>query len=293
MNVYQEGAAYLERKRPFPLHGWVGVFIVLLAWPLNWLLPGNRTAYLFFPLWLGYVFTIDGLVFWRKGTSLFTRSWQHFVGLFLISAPAWWLFELINLRTQNWTYLGVDQYTPLTYFLLASLNFSTVIPAVFGSAELLSSFDFVQKMKPGPVIRDNRRTTLSFFTAGWIMLILLLLWPGYFFPFVWVSIYFIMEPINVWLGNPSLPEGTRTGDWRVVASLFFGVLLTGFFWEMWNYFAFPKWVYQVPGVNFFHIFEMPLLGYGGYLPFALELYALFHLVMGLTGQKRSNYLHFD
>jgi hypothetical protein len=26
---------------------------------------------------------------------------------------------------------------------------------------------------------------------------------------------------------------------------------------------------------------MPLLGYGGYLPFSLELFALYHLVVGL------------
>jgi hypothetical protein len=37
---------------------------------------------------------------------------------------------------------------------------------------------------------------------------------------------------------------------------------------------------------------MPLLGYGGYLPFALELHALYHLVMGLAGRRRVNYLQF-
>jgi hypothetical protein len=35
---------------------------------------------------------------------------------------------------------------------------------------------------------------------------------------------------------------------------------------------------------------MPLLGYGGYLPFALELYALYHLVVGLRGEKDSDYI---
>jgi hypothetical protein len=50
---------------------------------------------------------------------------------------------------------------------------------------------------------------------------------------------------------------------------------------MWNFYSYPKWVYRVPFVNFWHIFEMPLLGYLGYLPFALELFALYHLVIGL------------
>jgi hypothetical protein len=279
----------VEPRRLFPRQGWVGLALVLVAWPLNWLLPGMRTAWLFFPLWLGFALTVDGLVYLRKGTSLITRSWRRYVGLFLISAPAWWLFEAMNLRTQNWFYLGEEPFTPLTYFLLASLDFSTVIPAVFGMAELAGSFDFVRRAKPGLVIGDDRRTTLAFFCLGWIMLALLLAWPIYFFPFVWISIYFITEPLNVWLGHRSLVEGTRRGDWCAVYSLWIGVLITGFFWEMWNYFAYPKWIYSVPGVAFLHVFEMPLLGYGGYLPFALELYALYHMVMGLIGQKQTNY----
>lgn len=282
-----------EGKRQLPWQGWVGLALVLIVWPLNWMLPGLRTIWLFFPLWLGFALLVDGLVYLRKGSSLLTRSWQKYISLFLISAPTWWLFELINLRTQNWEYLGVDALSPLEYFLLASLNFSTVIPAVFGAAELFSTFGFIRRMKPGLVIRDDRRTTLAFFAAGWIMLALLLAWPLYFFPFVWVSVYFITEPVNVWLGNHSLAEGTRTGDWRKPVSLFCGVLLTGFFWEMWNYFSMPKWIYHVPWVGVLHIFEMPLLGYGGYLPFALELYALYHLVMGVFGQRQTGYVEIE
>ncbi len=73
-------------------------------------------------------------------------------------------------------------------------------------------------------------------------------------------------------------------------ALWLGVLVCGFFWEMWNYFSYPKWQYTVPGVSFLHIFEMPLLGYGGYLPFAMELHALYHLAAGLLGQKTGDYV---
>ncbi len=292
MGTAQNVADGIDRRRLLPKQGWVGIALVLVAWPLNWLLPGTRTSWLFFPLWLGFALTVDGLVYMRKGTSLLTRSWRRYVGLFLVSAPAWWLFEAINLRTQNWSYQGVDNFSSLAYFLLATLNFSTVIPAVFGMAELTGTFNFIQRMRPWLVVRDNRRTTLAFFAAGWLMLALLLAWPLYFFPFVWISVYFITEPVNVWLGHRSLSEGTRRGDWRAIVSLFIGVLITGFFWEMWNFFAYPKWVYSVPGQGFLfqHVFEMPLLGYGGYLPFALELHALYHMVMGLLGQRRTDYV---
>jgi hypothetical protein len=39
---------------------------------------------------------------------------------------------------------------------------------------------------------------------------------------------------------------------------------------MWNFHSLAKWIYAVPFVNRFHLFEMPLLGYAGYLPFGLE-----------------------
>lgn len=280
-----------NKKYKFPIHGWLGLGLVIIFWLLNWTLPGTRTHWGFFPLWLGYCLSIDGLVFRRTGTSLLTRSWRKYIGLFLVSAPVWWIFELLNVRTQNWTYIGAEIFTPLQYAFLTTLSFTTVIPAVFGSAEFFASFDFIKRItKSGPVIGTDKRTTLSFFILGWLMLALMLAWPKTFFPFIWLSIYFILEPINVWLGNRSLAQWTAKGDWRPVIALWLGVLLTAFFWEMWNYYSYPKWIYHVPWGNWLHIFEMPLLGYGGYLPFALELYALYHLVSGLFGNKTSEYV---
>jgi hypothetical protein len=281
----------IENEKPkLPLQGWLGLGLVIVFWILNWSLPGTRTNWGFFPLWLGYCLTMDGLVFCRTGTSLLTRDWRKYVGLFLVSAPVWWLFELLNLRTQNWTYLGADIFTPLQYAFWTTLSFTTVIPAVFGSAELIASFGFVKRLKRGPVIATDKRTTTVFFILGWVMLASMLLWPKIFFPFLWLSLYFILEPVNVWLGNRSLAYWTQKGDWRPVIALWLGVLLTAFFWEMWNYFSYPKWIYHVSWGNWLHIFEMPLLGYGGYLPFALELYAIYHLVIGLFGGRNSHYV---
>ena len=277
-------------KSKLPTHGWVGLSLAIVFWFLNWLLPGTRTHWGFFPMWLGYCLAIDGLVLWRTSTSLLTRSWQKYVGLFLISSPVWWLFELLNLRTQNWIYIGTDLFTPAQYAFWTTLSFSTVIPAVFGSAELVASFGFLQRLKPGPVLGADKRTTSTFFFLGWAMLVLMLAWPKIFFPFLWLSLYFILEPVNVRMGNCSLGDWTKNGDWRPAISLWLGILLTGFFWEMWNYFSYPKWVYHVPWGGWLHIFEMPLLGYGGYLPFALELYAIYHLAVGLLGNKSNDYV---
>jgi hypothetical protein len=277
-------------KAHFPTHGWLGFILAVSFWILNWTLPGTRTHWGFFPMWLGYCLTIDGLVYWRTSTSLLKRSWRKYIGLFIVSAPVWWLFELFNLRTQNWTYPGAEIFTPQQYTFWTTLSFTTVIPAVFGSAEFIASFDFLKRLKPGPVIAADKRTTTVFFVIGWLMLVLMLVWPRIFFPFIWLSLYFILEPVNIWLGNRSLADWTKNGDWRPVIALWLGVLLTAFFWEMWNYYSYPKWIYHVPWGNWLHIFEMPALGYGGYLPFALELYAIYHLVIGIFGDKASDYV---
>jgi hypothetical protein len=276
--------------RNFPVHGWVGIGLAIVSWILNWSIPGLRTHFLFFPLWLGYSLAVDALVFMRRGTSLLTRNLHAFAMLFIISIPGWWLFELINLQVQNWHYLGAQYFNVLEYFLLNSLSFSTVMPAVFGTAELVSTFTWIRRIKRGFRIAPTSRTVYTFFFAGFLMLILLLKWPVYFFPFVWISVYFITEPINILLKNRSLTLYTAEGDWRPVLSLGVGCILCGFFWEMWNYYSYPKWVYQIPFVDFLHIFEMPLLGYGGYFPFSLELFALYHLLTGIFKLKMWDYI---
>src|SRR6266508_1793987 len=135
-----------NEKTKFPLYGWLGFGLILIFWTLNWTLHGPRTYWGFFPMWLGYCLAIDGLVLWRTGTSLLMRSPRKYVGLFLISAPVWWIFELLNLRTQNWTYIGAEIFSPLEYAFWTTLNFTVVIPAVYGSAELFASFDFMKRL---------------------------------------------------------------------------------------------------------------------------------------------------
>jgi hypothetical protein len=271
----------------WPVHGWLGLALVALFWALNWSLAGLRTHWGFFPLWLGYSLAVDALVCRRKGHSLLSRNPAAFATLFLISAPAWWLFELVNLRTQNWLYIGEEAFTTLEYAVLSTVSFSTVMPAVFGTAELVGSFGWLRRIRSGPAVSPTPAFLRGMFTAGCAMLLCLLLWPGLFFPLVWTSVYCIFEPINVRLGNPSLLNKLTQGDWRQVIALGAGCLVCGLFWEMWNFYSYPKWVYRIPYSDWLHLFEMPLLGYLGYLPFSLELFALHSLVTGVIHPDRN------
>jgi hypothetical protein len=254
--------------------GWLGCILITLFWPLNWTLPGTRSAYLFFPLWLGYILVVDALVLQRSGSSLLTRLRWDFIRLFLASAPAWWLFEVINWRTQSWEYVGAETFSTPEYILLCTFSFSTVMPAVFETAELVRTFAWTNRFASGPCVAPTRRVCLGFFLTGWLMLALVLAWPKYCYPLVWGAVYLILEAINAQLGRQHLLEGLQRGDWHPVISLSLGALICGGFWEMWNYYSFPKWIYHTPGAEYLHLFEMPLLGYLGYLPFAWELYAL-------------------
>lgn len=270
-----------------PFRGWAGLALVALFWPLNWLLPGLRTQWCFFPLWLGYCLAVDGLALGRRGTSLLQRSPRTYAALFAISVPLWWLFEAVNLRARNWRYLGREQLSAVEYALFASLSFSTVVPAVLGTAELVAGCGFLGRLRSGPRVCRGPRTAVSLFTAGLVALGLLLAWPRYCYPLVWVSFYLLFEAANLWAGNRSLVEWVRQGDWRPVAALATGVLVCGFFWELWNWRSYPKWVYTVPGFERPRLFEMPLAGYLGYIPFAFELFAAVHLVLGSLGRGRT------
>jgi hypothetical protein len=258
----------------WPAHGWVGLVLVAVCWPLNWTLPGIRTAYLFFPLWLGYILVVDALVQVRTGNSIWTTSRRNFVLMFVVSAPVWWLFELINLRTANWEYLGRELFSSFQFNLLSTISFSIVVPAVFETAAFIRSFDWMQRLRTGPRVAATSGVFLGLFAIGLAMLSAMLVWPKIFYPFTWTALVFILEPINQWTGRPHFLEELRQGDWRTVTSLLLAALVCGLFWEMWNYYSFPKWIYHIPVLGFWRIFEMPLLGYGGYVPFALELYAL-------------------
>jgi hypothetical protein len=65
-------------------------------------------------------------------------------------------------------------------------------------------------------------------------------------------------------------------------------LVCGFFWEMWNYGSLVKWVYGIPFVDRFHLFEMPVLGYSGYLPFGLECVVIGESVRELHSRSPEN-----
>ncbi len=256
----------------------LGLLLVAMWWPIAWTQLRPLSDYYFFPLWLGFILTVDGIVRIRTHTSLWTRSRSRFIMLFFCSIPFWWIFEWMNGYLHDWHYVAPTTYTTIRFIFLASLSFSTVVPAVLEMAELVASFRVGERLPNLPAWKLTTRGILAFHLLGWIMVALVLLFPRYAFPLTWLSIFFIVEPINTLSGQRSIGYYVRHGDWSALWNLMTAALITGFFWEMWNYYSMPKWTYSVPFVGFAHVFEMPVLGYSGYLPFGLEVFSMFALV---------------
>ncbi len=122
-------------------------------------------------------------------------------------------------------------------------------------------------------------------TIGVVSFILPLISPANFFPLIWLTFFFILDPINYLHKQPSIIKHLKDRKLVVPLSILAAGIIMGFLWEFWNFFAVTKWYYDIPFIGFFKIFEMPILGYLGYFPFALELYAMYYFVQSLFVQK--------
>ncbi len=276
-------------KRPpanrFPWWGWCGVLLGLLSWILAW----NRfpwfsqwQAHTFTPLWIAYILTVNGLTYRQTGTCMLLRQPFSFLLLFPASAGFWWFFEYLNRFVQNWSYTGAE-FGPGEYFLFATLSFSTVLPAIVGTREWLLSFSWWNRTYEHffPVrISSPRLFSAAVLLAAGAGLFLLGVYPNHLFAFLWISPLLILVSLQGLLKEIHIFSPLTVGDWRFVLDSALAALLCGLFWEMWNFYSLAKWVYHVPFVQRFHLFEMPILGYAGYLPFGLECCVVAEMVLG-------------
>lgn len=260
----------------FPLWGWAAIAFGTAAWVLAWTRfpwfePWQR--FTFSPLWFAYIGVVNALTFRRTGRCILINRPRYMLGLFAASAVFWWYFEYLNRFVQNWYYVNCEGLTAVQYFVFATLPFSTVLPAVISTAELLESFPrFAHGLEDFAPMRPGRprlvaSVTLAVAAAG---LALLAVWPSYLFPLLWLSPLLVLASLDTLAGRTNALDSTRRGDWTGIARFAVAALVCGFFWEMWNFWSLAKWIYAVPLVQKFHVFEMPILGYAGYLPFGLE-----------------------
>lgn len=112
-------------------------------------------------------------------------------------------------------------------------------------------------------------------------------YPDQLFALLWVSPLMIILSIQGLTGRPALLHPLMNGDLRPVVVPAIAALICGFFWELWNSLSLARWSYTIPYVQRFHLFEMPVLGYGGYLPFGLECLLVGTFATGFPVEKPS------
>jgi len=274
----------VERHGAFPVWGWAALAWLVAAWTLAWTrLPWFEPfqQHTFTPLWLGYIACINALTMQRAGTCLLVRAPARFAALFPLSALFWWFFEYLNRFVANWRYTGIEDFDSLEYTFFATLAFSTVLPAVVSTAEWLGTFPRLDtafaRWYPVSIPRP-RLAAAVVLTLTTLSLAVLGIFREFVFPLVWISPVLVIISLQALGRRSTVLEPLARSDWRGVACFSAAALVCGFFWEMWNWRSLAHWEYSIPYVNRFRLFEMPLLGYAGYLPFGIECAAIAALV---------------
>ncbi len=268
----------------FKKYGLIGILIIIFV-EVNFFLKIQPFADWYFPLvWIGYILAIDALVYKLRGNSLISNRIQQFLGMVIISMLFWWVFEFINIIVKNWSYEGLGGLGALSN-LMGSISFSTVLPAFFETVELIKSIHLFDNKK----LKKSHKISKSFLHTmiglGIICFIAPVFFPKFAFPLVWLSFFFILDPINYIHNQPSIIKHLKDRNLTIPLSLLAAGIMMGFLWEFWNYWAIPKWTYDIPFIGFFKIFEMPILGYLGYFPFSFELYAMYWFIRSLFVRK--------
>ena len=272
-------------------HGWVGLLIIGAAEAL--LVAGNRAVGEWFTpvVWTGYILFADALVHARTGQSYLTTRRRELAAVAAASVGGWWLFELYNaprfwrggadLEGLWWQYHNLEPSVPLR---LAGYTwaFATIFPALFLTAEALRASVFAPLVGRRPFRLSPRAHTVSIGLGAVAVALPLLVVSRWLVPLVWVGYIFQLEPINYGRGAPSWLREIEAGDYRTLAALLGSGLVCGALWEFWNFWALTKWTYTVPYGGDWRLFEMPVLGYLGFPPFALEAFAMYNFLRSLT-----------
>jgi hypothetical protein len=254
-----------------------------------WLVAGAEPFYslIYLFLWWSYIFVADWAVFRLRGRSMLSERPWEFVVIWFWSIPAWLLFEVVNRRIENWYYVMAP-----TSFVVGGIYvvfaFGAVFPGVFETVELVVAL--VERFVPGGKIPGR-----PFVVTGWhvliqmlvgvAMLVCLLAFPKSCFAFAWGFVFFFLDPLcyRLWrkeknhFGRSLLGQLAAGDNTRFVAILV-GGLICGGLWEGWNLHARTKWIYSVPFFDELKLGEMPILGFLGFPPFALECYAMVNLL---------------
>ena len=218
--------------------------------------------------WWSYIVAADDVNRRVSGRSLLRDRPWHFLWLAGVSVLWWTLFELVNLRLGNWYYVMSLPWTPLRW-AAGVIAFASVLPGIVETLELVENLGLLRSLPVRPLAWSpaKERTVIALGAAS---LLLPLVWPDTFFPLTWGSLVFLLEPWNRRHARRSFLRDLEAGEAGPLCRTLVAGLICGALWEAWNFWARTKWIYTVPGFEGLKVFEMPLAGFLGFPPFAVE-----------------------
>lgn len=275
------------------MRGWAVAPYEALAAPRNTAQAvGRWVAHDVTPLcWVAYVVMLDGLLSRPSRNaaadgSPVRRRPRRFGLCVLASVALWLMFDWVNFSFLDaWRYHGLPENTGhrlLGYFFA----FGAIFPAMFLTAELLQRLGLSRvRYRPLRLTFPIEAFCVAF---GLVALAFpLLVRDPVGTVGLWLGWFFLLDPINRWLGAPSLLRDWRQGRWGRTLALLAAGAICGLLWEFWNYWAATKWTYHLPflgPLEDYRYFEMPVIGLSGFLPFALECWAMFQTLLFLLGR---------
>jgi len=274
-------------KTRFPAFGYLGAAIMVAA--EVFLFSGNQfVGHWMTPIvWTGYVLFIDALVYRFAGRSLLMNDRLEVLLIAVISIGSWWLFESYNAPRfwksdleLWWHYHNLE---PNLWLRRIGYDwaFATITPGLLLTAQLFRTTIF--KRETTAVRNELRKSLLiGLIMIGAVGVVAPLIYPNeWLAPVIWLSFILLVDPLNAMKGSPSITGDLARGNWNRLLALLASGLLCGFLWEFWNYWALSKWTYTVPYFGNVKLFEMPVLGFLGFPPFAVECWAIYIFVRSL------------
>jgi uncharacterized protein DUF4332 len=230
--------------------------------------------------WWAYIVAADDVNRRLSGHSLMRHEPSRFLGLAAASVVWWTLFEALNLRLGNWYYV-MDHSQAWLRAVGGVIAFSTVLPGIVETQALIENLGWLRRVRVAP-LRWTRTKVVVGLALGLACLFLPLAWPNAFFPLTWGSFFFLIEPWNRRHARDSFLRDLELGEAAPLCRTLSAGLACGLLWETWNQWARTKWIYTVPGFEDWKLFEMPLLGFLGFPPFALESVAVMRALGSLA-----------
>ena len=265
--------------RKLPLYGWFGLLVMVVS-QVGVLAKAEPFYHWHTPIaWTGYILLADGIVWKRRANSWLNDNRAELLFVAATSVPLWVMFELYNKYSiHNWYYLGLPD-NRIVRDLGYIWSFATITPAIFETAEVVASYRSRRRSEAlrHPAIAQHLGLAAWFaVTLGFLMVVTpIVVHSTYLAAPIWLGFIFLLDPLNARVGSESILGDLRDGRPGRLINLMLSGLICGLIWEFWNYWSGTKWMYNVPILPELKVFEMPILGFGGFPPFAVECFVMY------------------